>query len=331
MRRTHGWIIAAVCGSAISASTQAAPLRTGWVDPQATWVAHIDVEALAASQIAQTVFSESGVSIDDDLADIQRELGIDPRRDVFGVTVFGSGPDDDSAVLVITGSPAIDRAVAKIPDHLPGYQAIREGAHTVHTWTDNDDMHYLYVGPGRADAERVAVIAPTLELLRPNLLRIAGAGDAAGGGIADGVQARPGSFVFFTGSELPGAEDDHQLSVLLANTGSLRADIGEHAGGFFADVSLEAASEQAAADLSQMVLGLKAMARMAGAHDPGAAQFVGLIDGLVVKQNARTVSMSLALKAAQVQSILNELGEEEDDDNEGPDDGAPDDGPAPRN
>ena len=84
-----------VAARALVPAAEIAPLERGWVSVEAEWMVHADVEAWNASTIGSFVMEHAeDFDIDlDELDDFQEATGLDPREDLFSVTVYGWGSD----------------------------------------------------------------------------------------------------------------------------------------------------------------------------------------------------------------------------------------------
>ena len=82
---------------------QAAPLETKNIAADAKWVVHVDVDAIRDSKIVQKAFEtcpelkESGKHFDM----IRDKIGVDLRKDLHGMTLYGPDTDKTHAVAIV--------------------------------------------------------------------------------------------------------------------------------------------------------------------------------------------------------------------------------------
>ena len=115
---------------------QAAPLETKNIAADAKWVVHLDVDAVRDSKIVQKAFAtcpelkESGKHFDT----IRDKIGVDLRKDLHGITLYGPDTDKTHAVAIVFST--VDQKLllekaAKATDH----KVTRHGAVEIHSWT----------------------------------------------------------------------------------------------------------------------------------------------------------------------------------------------------
>ena len=116
---------------------QAAPLELKNVAADAKWVVHINVDAVRDSQIVKKAFEtcpmlkDSGKHFDM----IRDKVGIDLRKDLHGITLYGPDTDKTHGVAIVYSAcnqKLLLDMVAKATDH----KVTKHGAIEIHSWTD---------------------------------------------------------------------------------------------------------------------------------------------------------------------------------------------------
>ena len=116
---------------------QAEPLALKQVAADAKWVMHVDVDALWASAVVQKAYRK-GLEMHPD-AEKKMDMvcgmvGMDPRKDLHGVTVYGKDTNKEHGVMIVhanVNQTLLLAMVAKAPDH----KATSYGSYELHSWT----------------------------------------------------------------------------------------------------------------------------------------------------------------------------------------------------
>lgn len=134
------WAIVAIfvgwCGS-----LQAGPLELGQVSGDAKWLVHLDVDAMRESSLMEKAYlagTQQWTELESLLAIACAEVGVDPRVDLHGITVFGTklGKLEGVAIVDAKMNPKamVARAMAE-----SGYTSTKYGGHEIHAWTDGEE------------------------------------------------------------------------------------------------------------------------------------------------------------------------------------------------
>ena len=113
-------LIATLTTLVLTATATASPLKKDRVAADANWLIHVDVERLLNSTIGRFLLEHAEeLDIDlDDLDKMKREVGVDPRTDLKGVTLYGTGdePGEDAIIVAVT-TDRVDEAIERLLDH----------------------------------------------------------------------------------------------------------------------------------------------------------------------------------------------------------------------
>lgn len=307
VRMTSGLSMLAVCaGSAI-----AGPLVPSRVLPDATWVVHLDIEGMVNSNIGRQLLSgEFGEELRADIEeDFVREMGIDPLRDLRGVTIFGHTDEETEALILISANNGIDAPLAKLPDLVPNYNAIREGDRVVHTWRDNEETVYAYAAPGAGgNGERVVLFSGNIDELRRGMLRLEAGGAETAPALSDGKAPSPGSFFFVSADRIPGMGDaDDGASAMLRYARQIVFDAGEQGNEFRASARITTDDAADATTMLQAVQGMMAMGRMIASSEPEMAPLVKLADGCRASADGSALVLTIALDTNLISNFMREM------------------------
>jgi len=122
------------------------------ISADATWVIHVDAEALRATDLWRVFRDEMrvGGALDldqdelDEWRDFEREFGIRPLEDVDAITVSGSGDLGDDPVIMIETDEILDRALSVLQQKGEYRSFDRDGV-TLHGWERDGDDGAFYI------------------------------------------------------------------------------------------------------------------------------------------------------------------------------------------
>lgn len=283
------------------------PLRPEWVAPDATWVVHVDAEALAASNLGIAALAHGALLAHDELEELHQELGIDVTKDIFSVTAFGIDENDGTFAAILEATPVIDQLLAQAPEHLgAAYSNITEGDKTIHSWKQEGEEFFAYVKNSATPNRRLVLVSMDLLRLRDGMMRLEAR--APGANVASPIaNARPGagSIVFLAANELPGLNDnDGPAAALMQNANGLVVDIGETNGQFTAHAELDTGDAETATNVLSMIQGFIAMGRMAGASEPEAKQFLPLLNALALTADGAKLNLNFQYSSQSLVGLM---------------------------
>jgi|GEM_PF-661897 len=114
------------------------------VPASANWLAHADFDALRGSETGKAVFTEIQTKHATKLGELERMFGLQPLKDVSGVTLFGDGEAGHSVALI---DGAFDRA--HLEDVFRGaanYLPASHAGFSIHSWDDKGVRQHAAFG-----------------------------------------------------------------------------------------------------------------------------------------------------------------------------------------
>ena len=256
--RTTLWITTLAM---LAATAAAGPLQRNLVAADAVWVAHLDVDQFKRTEVGQYVLAEmEKPEAQNKLAAFQAIFSFDPRRDIGGLTLYGTGNEPRDGVLIVQGTFDTDRLVTLVKgarDHASS----NHRAHVIHEWTDENKERQ-----GRKDAHTVAAVHGGDVILGQARDAVAAALD-----VMDNVAANLTSTAYFNEFSTTGASflqgatrkvevgDGQPHSAMLRQAQYLSLDAGEAAGQMTVRMFAQANSEQVAHSMQQIGQGLIAL------------------------------------------------------------------------
>jgi len=133
--------------------SSAASLKTSIIPEDTQWVLHIDIEKFTSTRLYQLIMEKEQGKAFKGRHKIIEKLGIDPLKDLTGITLFGSGKAEKNAVVSLTGNLNKDHLISLVKQ-VKDYKEIKHGKHTIYQWENsqfgtfvNDNMLVI----GRAE------------------------------------------------------------------------------------------------------------------------------------------------------------------------------------
>ena len=302
-QRTWGFV-GVVLSSACLA--MAGSFDASLVSRDANWVMHIDFSALRASTIGESLLAR------DVPADVQQQwqraeqmLGMDLRKDLHAVTMYGSAVGQDDVVVWIQGKLDPGTLASQL-ENMDGYQRLDHGSHVVHSWVD---------APGEMDASRVygvavdggrGVLGPSEALILKALQVMDGTlPNVTDGGISVATLTGSGLLMAAT-ADLRHA--DLSANPMLAQAGSnarnFRMDIREADGMLGVRMAVQQGSVQDAQQAMEMLNGFKMMGLMQlQQQNPDLA---ALLQAIAINRNEDTLLLGLSYPSRKLVAMMQE-------------------------
>lgn len=298
-------------GVALSVSAAwAGPFNPDLVDAKATWVAHVDMEALQGLGLAEALRGQEGVDLGE-LDEVRAMLGFDPIEAVFSVTVYGMDEAGEEPIVVLLGDERIEQALERIAEEEDSdVERIAIGRGVGYRFDD----WLVAIGPGGEAGRRLFVAAEGDEELRRALRVIVGDAPSYKGPGPEGD-----AVVFVDAAvDFDDEADLAQAGMAAGFVQSLRrvraeVQLGEER--LRVRARLVFADEQSAEAMQQMAEGFLAMARMATQQQGGGVALAGaqaaamaLLQQLRIEARGESVVVELDVPTA----LLEQLGEDDD-------------------
>lgn len=241
----------------------AEPLDVKRVSADAKWLVHVDVDAMKAGKVPKTVgrLWLQLPSVAEKLNQVKGALGLEPLKDLHGITVFGRQYAEAGSVVVLHADVDRERLTTFLRWR-PGYRAESYGNHELIAWTEKEgkkDEHTVtgcFHGPtviafGRDAAE----VKNALDVL-----------DGTSAGLAEGhalfaAETPAGTMIQARAVDLADVELPFK-SPLVRKSRVLLLTLGEHDDEAFAVARVVTESAEVAGQLQAVVEGFLAMAEL---------------------------------------------------------------------
>jgi hypothetical protein len=267
----------------------------------ANWVLHLDMAALKASTLGQQMLANDlDARAEIQLKQAQALLGMDPREDLHAITVYGSGVDQDNAVMLIRGKFNSEK-VAAAAAVMPGHELLVHGARQVHSWLEAADpsagrMHgVLLDGSVGVISKSLANLQKALDVVDGKQASLAQGGINTANLSGDGVMlAAAGDFSGLSMGDNP------MLSNVKARNFAMQ--LRETGGNVALRVALKQESVQDA-EQSQMMLNGLMMMGMAQLQQQS-PELVGLLQAITISRDADTLVANFNYPAARLAEMM---------------------------
>lgn len=255
------FVCAVVCLAGFVGAERFDPAR---VRAEARWVAHVDVEALAKSDVYAALVADGVVSVQEEVELVQ-ELGLDPVKDLRGVTVYGVEEKGEHTVVVLDGEENLERALEKKKGETGYREEVLDGK-ALHAWGDDC---FAAVLRREGSARRLVVQSDDRDAVSRACAVIEGRGASLAG--SEKLRALPaeGSIVWAASTTRLAELDGLQVAsnvVKLAE--DVVFDLGESHGELFATLRVDAERAQEARQIQQVLQGAVALVGLVGGDDP---------------------------------------------------------------
>ena len=258
------------------------------VPAQAHWLAHLDVARLLASQAGARLLDEikANPQLTAQLDTIQNTAGVDVRKEVRSLTLFGPDANKNHGVMVLAGPFSTDKLVTAIRAN-PQHEETTIGNATGHKWVDKGRVNYGCFLPGSVCVfsgyeEAARVTAEVLQSGQGGLTP-----DSTLGGLAQGAEGS----ILFAAAEVQGNLPAGQPKIaVLHNAETIQLKVTEKDGQVCAELAIIAVTPEAAQRLADIGRGLIAFGQLSADSEPQVAK---LVESAQVKQDGKQVKIQL--------------------------------------
>lgn len=289
-------LIVAVAG--YSRSGSAAPFQSKNIAADAKWVIHVDVDAIRGDYIVKKAFEtcpmlkNAGMCFDM----IRDKIGIDLRKDLHGVTLYGPDADKKHAVAIVFATvnkkPLIEMA-QKAPDHM---LTKRDGIE-IHSWTAK---HHGKSEPGAGAfyKDEAIVFAANVDGVVKAIDVLSGKSEGASNPLLAGHVR--GATLIIRAADIP----DNIPCPILKQVKSFRFAMGEYEGKSFARKRIVMKTPEAAQQVKAVNDGFKALASLFFADD---ADVKKLVEASTCTVRGSTVIVRWEAPVEQVWNAIQKL------------------------
>jgi len=306
--RTHlriGRILAAAAATlALGVGASAGPVNKSWIAANATWYVHVDSEAAINSSLGQYAMANLGRLGLEGIGGI-RALGIDPFKDIKGVTIYDTDDNPEHAIVVASTTSAIEQLIDLLKSD-PATRTMTVDGHTLVAFDDKGKTQYWHTRPGEAPDTRIVFISDDWKIVTDALKVVDGATSSlsrAGPGSPLAGDPDSGSIVYIRAAEIPSAvrnNPDPNASALLGQVGGVQLDLGERDGEIYGLAQLYTNSGEDAANISQVAQGLLALGKMLAKNNQELAPISNVLSAMKIEPQDRQLKLSFSYQSKKV-------------------------------
>ena len=293
-------IAALILVTAFAGHAVPAPVSVKQISAAAKWVVHLDVDRFAVSQTCQTLTSDkkAGRAFQTQLAKYRLLLGVDPLKDLRGITLYGLENTGNRGLALLNGNLDPETTVKRLQAY-PQYHSKTIGQTVLHQWRDR----------GTAAEMTACFYSPRVLLIGSDEGMIAEGADVLSGRRANMVGAKPvlqlpspteGSFLVVATRGYNGSPQEPLKALILRNTEAGTFQVAEKKGMVDATLRLTAVSSDAGFQIEQVLNGLV----VASSLSDQAGGLAGLAQLSEIARQDRIVSMHLNCPAREAAAVL---------------------------
>lgn len=238
------------------------------VDAQAKWVAHLDVERFRGSQFFQELkAADKNGEIEQGLARVASEQGIQLLDDVYSVTAYGTAVGPEHGIVLLQANAHVEAALT-LWQQKAGAKAVRIGERDCLQWGAGDNGGYSCLLPAAEGSERrTIVLSKSLGEIGLALDVLAKKRPGLDTAAQSELYTEPaaGTFAYVAASGIldelagPAGRGVQPVSAAARLTKGVRIEVGESAGSLFVDLRLRTERPEDAQKVQRILDGLLAM------------------------------------------------------------------------
>jgi hypothetical protein len=270
-----------------SSSTNAAPLDPARLPDNAKWVIHFDAAALHTSGILKDVQDRFPPiqAVRSELRKIKKQIGIDPTRDILGVTVYDNQFVKDSGVVLIDVKDLdSNRLIDQLKQHRPNHKTSEYGGHTIYSWMMEPGRKSEHIMSG-ATYKNTVILSRSKDLVTGAIDRLAGQGQTVAADSPLAQKVSKGTIVLGRAVGMDQAKTPFNSHVV-REARSLSVAAGRAGDEFFVEGTMVAASTDIAKQCRAVVEGFRGIAAL-NAPDDTARR---IVNALTVSADGDTVT-----------------------------------------
>jgi hypothetical protein len=296
------WLAALTLVIGLGNSARSEPLNHRQVPTDAKWLVHVDVSAVKTGDASQKI-SDLWLQLPSTTQQLRRlrwTTGVDPIKDLKGITIYSRSYKPKSAVVILQSKVSQER-LHRYLRRRPDYHTSEHGPHELMGWTERK---------GRVDAHPMTACfyRPTLWVFTSDIDDLRSALDvlaSSSPGLSPdsplhAPAAPDGTMIQVRGTGLAEAELPFE-SPLIRKSTYLIALGGVTSTEAFAEARVTTDSEEVAGQLRAVVEGLLAMARLRFDKDP---DLLRILNAVKVSAAERTVAVNCRWPAEDLVKLV---------------------------
>ncbi len=287
---------------------RAEPLNLKRVAADAKWVAHLDVDAMRDSVVAEKVhdyWHKTHPEAAKFLAKA-RLWNFNPSEDLFDVTLHGTRIKKDTGVVIVHAKVDQELLLKKARG-APGHRESAYGQYQLHTWKHAEGTRHAHDMTGVFYRPDVIVFGGSIDEVKAALDVLDGTGpNLAGKDSPLAEEIPPGTMFLARAVGLADAPDLPCKSPVVKQIDFMTLSIGENQANTFINGKVEIEQAKMAQQLRSVVEGARAMAILNNADDEEALK---VINALNVTVEGNVIRLRWQAPAEKVWELLKKFKE----------------------
>jgi hypothetical protein len=295
----------ALAFAALGSTSDAAPLDTNHVPAKAVWLMHLDGDAVRKSTVIEQMHArvmKKHPQLEGLMAMGAAATGMDVRKDLHGVTVYGLDTEKQNAVMIVHAKADRKKLEAMV-EKAPGHQSMEYRGFTLHAWTHKgwrQSEGKPVVGTFYDDS--TMIFARTKQQVEMALDVLEGKRDSMDEKSPLAGRVLPGSILVGRAS----AVNPETKCPVLKEAKGFRVAMGENDGKSFYRAKLEMKSAEAATQAKAVTEGLAALASLSFGQE---ADVMKLVTGLETVTRGGTCLISWDADADVVWKVTEKVAD----------------------
>lgn len=269
--------ILVIAAAVVAVTAQASPLDVKEVSAAATWVVHVDFDAMRDSTVALKAYGkllDCNKDVRWQIAFLRAMIGVDVKKDLHGLTLYGATIGGKKGGVFVFHLEVNRELLLQKLKQSPDYKMSNHGPHQVHSWTDSKGKKDEHPLAGAFHGPAVVVLAATVGDVETALDVMDGELPALYGSDSPLAEpAPPGTILTANAEKLATAELPFK-SPLVTESEVFHLAAGEHEGESFLLTRLVTKSPDVAEQVKAIVEGLRAMAELQRRSDQATSKLL---------------------------------------------------------
>jgi hypothetical protein len=274
------------------------------------WIAHVDVEGLAKTELFAAVM-ERDLDAEVELDELGQELDLDPMKDFLSVTFFGTSESPEDAIALVMMPEASAAKLFRELEADDNHVYVEAEGIRLHAWTDGDVVEaYAYERP--LGTSRLLILSDE----RARLLHAIRVVEGDEPSVADAdhalVSARPnpGSFFYLEAKGgVPHFDGPEPMTAVGELVQGLVCDVSEKDGKLAFELEIATDSSEDAQDVFKIAQGGLALAQLLARQSSSGSVCADLIGALALSRDGGLMHASFRYRSRALVDALCQLDE----------------------
>lgn len=282
---------------------QAEPLNLKQIPDDAKWLAHFNVDAMRDSTVVQAFYHQCVERVKDaqeHFGKARERIGMDPRSDLHGITLYGSKICKGEGILIVHAT--VDKELLlKKAEKAPCHEVTDYKDFKIHTWMHRKGKLEHKVA-GAFFKDDVLVFGPNVEKVQKALDVLKGDASNLEGKDSPLAQAVPAGTLFVARATALASAEAPCKSPLVKQSKWFSLLKGEREGQWFAEGALLTDSPEVAGQVKQVIEGIRAMALLQHGTDEETQSLINQL-----KVNVQDSKVAIEFRAS-VDAVSKKVG-----------------------